>query len=174
MKGNTRGPEAYGRLCQNPLAKWNTQKPNADVRILCQSPTSIKHHSASRKCTAKKNDCHLHNPGANAIHSGMKRKSEPEPQDLGSGRAGRQPYPIPHISIIIIIIIIIIITIINELLYAYKEIVFTFLTLLECTKMHISESSTKIQTTIKHYSASRNCTTNYDCQNAFANAMTST
>ena len=31
MKGNTRGPEAYGRLCQNPLAKWNTQKPNAHL-----------------------------------------------------------------------------------------------------------------------------------------------
>ena len=37
MKGNTRGPEAYGRLCQNPLAKWNTQKPNALLRILCQN-----------------------------------------------------------------------------------------------------------------------------------------
>jgi hypothetical protein len=34
---------------------------------------------------------------------------------------------------------------INELLYAYKEIVFTLLVLLEIRKMHFSESSAKIR-----------------------------
>ena len=70
------------------------------------------------------------NPSPSLRISPHASESEPRPQDLGSGRAGRHIHTYPCV-----------------LLYEYKEIVFTFLPLLQIHKNAQSESSARNPTT---------------------------